>query len=292
MEISSIFQTAKSFANWGRYLSTGTLKRIPMEFVTNEFAFSFSATGWNYFRVIVADYEKDPQIDLEKSTFFRFFQHEQVKSVRYLNDLLFLHDPDRRRRGFKFYLGTYPWGDHVGGGPWGHHYDSLAGKSSRDMYGYRCNIWYEPADRHPIEKEWNKTVRMYESIKKWRYRPFRYRDLPEVTLLVRRDGAIRAIRYNGQHRLSILSHLGYKKITVLVPSASSINKELETWPTFSDFPKVVYEHEVVVRETDVKNWHYVKRGLCTADEALQIFHAFFELNGRERITHLGIPSVY
>ena len=123
----------RSFAGWGRYLSTGTLKRIPIEFITNEFAFAFSAEGWNYFRSLVAEYEKDPHVDLERSTFFRFFQHEQVKSVRYLNDLLFLHDAEKRNRGFKFYLGTYPWSDHVGGGPWGHYYDLLSGKNTRDL---------------------------------------------------------------------------------------------------------------------------------------------------------------
>jgi hypothetical protein len=292
MHLRSIFQTMRSFAGWGRYLSTGTLKRIPIEWITNEFAFSFAPQGWNYFRAIVAEYEKDPNIDLERSTFFRFFQDERVKSVRYLNDVLFLHDAQRRARGFKFYLGTYPWSDHVGGGPWGHHYDSLAGKNSRDIYGYRNNIWYQPGDKHPIELEWKKTIRMYDSLKSCRYRPFRHRDLPEVTLLVRCDGAIRAVRYNGQHRLSILSQLGHKKVTALVPSARSINAELVTWPTFSDLPKVVYQNEIVVRETDVEHWHYVKHGLCTADEALEIFRAFFELNGRERITYLGIPNVY
>jgi len=120
----------------------------------------------------------------------------------------------------------------------------------------------------------------------------RHRDLPEVTLLLRRDGAIRAVRYNGQHRLSILSHLGHKKVTALVPSSQAINESLKTWETFSHLPKVVYDNEIVVRETDVEQWHYVKQGLCTAGQALEIFHAFFELNGRERIRYLGIPSVY
>ena len=91
---------------------------------------------------------------------------------------------------------------------------------------------------------------------------------------------------------AILSHLGRKKITALVPSADSINESLRTWTSFSPLPKVVYPNEIVVRDTDVEQWHYVKRGLCTADQALEIFHAFFELNGRERIRYLEIPNVY
>src|SRR6185436_10128298 len=125
-------------------LISGRVKRIPMEFLTNEFAFSFGSSGWNYFRALVAEYEKDSSIELQDSTFFKFFQDERVRSVRYLNDLLFLHDPEKRSRksGFKFYLGTYPWGDHVAGGPWGHYFDAIEGQSTRDLYGYRGNIWY------------------------------------------------------------------------------------------------------------------------------------------------------
>jgi hypothetical protein len=160
------------------------------------------------------------------------------------------------------------------------------------LYGYRANIWYEPGDKYPIELEWKKTVGLYESVKESRYQPLRHRDLPEVTLLIRRDGAVRAVRYNGQHRLSILSHLGHKRVTAFVPSARAINDSLKTWTSFSHLPKIVYPNEIVVREADVREWPYVKQGLCTVDQALEIFNAFFELNGRERVRYLEIPHVY
>jgi hypothetical protein len=272
---------------------TGRLKRLPMNLITNEFAFSFAPEGWNYFRALVAEYEQNPHISLERSTFFRFFQHEQVRSVRYLEDLLFLHDGGRRSRDdrFKFYLGTYPWGDHVGGGPWGSYYDRLEQQTTRDLYGYRRNPWYEPADRHPLENEWKHTIQLYSSIRRG-YHPLKYGYLPEVTLLVRRNGDIRAVRYNGQHRFSILSHLGRRNVTVLVPSARSISNSLVSWPSTSKLPKVINEGQVVVRESEVEDWYYVKHGYCSREHALEIFHAFFDLNGRERLSHLGLPSVY
>jgi hypothetical protein len=272
---------------------TGRLKRLPMSVITNEFAFSFAPGGWNYFRALVAEYEKNPHIALERSTFFRFFQHPVVRSVRYLDDLLFLHEADKRSRDdqFKFYLGTYPWGDHVGGGPWGSYYDRSERQMTRDLYGYRRNPWYEPGDRYPLENEWKHTTQLYCSMRRG-YRPLRHGYLPEVTLLVRRNGDIRAIRYNGQHRLSILSHFGHRHATVLVPSARSISASLASWPSTSKLPKVVRESEVVVHESEVEDWYYVKHGYCTREHALEIFHAFFDLNGRERLTHLGLPSVY
>ena len=113
-----------------------------------------------------------------------------------------------------------------------------------------------------------------------------------MTLLVRRDGEYRAVRYNGQHRLAVLSHFGRKQVTVLVPSARSVNAELALWPSASSLPKVVTDGEIVVRETQADGWHYVKQGLCSREQALETFHAFFELTGRERIEHLGLPAIY
>lgn len=284
-------RAARAVARRARYIRSGTLKRIPTDLLTNEFAFSFAPRGWNYFRALVAEYEKNPNVRPENTTFFRFFRDERVKSVRYLNDLLFLHEPGKREQGFKFYLGTYPWGDHVGGGPWGHHFDRIEGNDTRDLYGHHANLWHEPGDKHALELEWQQTVRVCEQMRDG-YRPLRNGQLPEVTLLVRRDGDYRAMRYNGQHRLAVLSHLGRKTVTVLVPSARSINAELATWPSASKLPKLVRDNEIVVRETDVDAWHYVKSGQCSREQALEIFTAFFELDGRERINHLSLPAGY
>ena len=90
------------------------------------------------------------------------------------------------------------------------------------------------------------------------------------TLLIRRNGEMRGVMGNGHHRLAILAHLGRNKVTVTLPS---------DWAG-------------VVRETEVDQWYYVKNGSCSRERALEIFYAFFELNGRERIEDLGLPTVY
>jgi hypothetical protein len=284
-------RAARAVVRRAQYVRSGTLRIVPLRWITNEFAFSFAPEGWNYFRALVAEYQARPELQPEDSILYRFFQHERVQAVRYLNDLLFLHRPECRDSGFQFALGTYPWGDHVGGGPWGHHFDHTTGHSTRDLYGQRANVWYQPGDPFPLQLEWEQTIRALENLRKG-YRPLRAGQLPEVTLLIRRSGEYRAVRYNGQHRLAVLSHLGRKRLTVLVPSARSINAELALWPSASSLPKVVAPDEIVVRETEVDNWQYVKRGLCSREQALEIFHAFFELNGRERIQHLGLPTIY
>jgi hypothetical protein len=274
-----------------RYIRSGTLRRIPFNRITNEFAFSFADDGWHYFRVILTERLQKPQLRFEDSLFYRFFQHERVRSVRYLNDLLFLHQPERRDCGFQFALGTYPWGDQVTGGPCGHYFDRITGSSMRDLYGVRNNLWYEPGDPHPLRLEWDKTFQIFNKLKDG-YHPVRAVRVPEVSLLVRRNGEYRAMRYNGQHRLCALGSLGRKRLTVLVPSARTINADLAALSNDSSPPKVVSKSEIVVREAEVNDWPYVKRGLCTREQALEIFNAFFEYNGRERILSLGLAPGY
>ena len=52
------------------------------------------------------------------------------------------------------------------------------------------------------------------------------------------------------------------------------------------------EREVVVREEEVDKWYYVKRGLCSPEQALEIFDTFFELDGSERLAALDLPRTY
>jgi hypothetical protein len=271
----------------------GRLPLLPLDLITNEFGFSFGPAGWNYLRSIVAEYDGDPGLCLEQSTFWRFFQDERVRSVRYLDDLLYLHDDERRGRDgeFRFYLGTYPWGDHVSGGPWGVEFDRIEGGSTRDLYGESRNPWYDPGARRPLEIEWRQTIETFESVRKG-YRPWLHRSWPRVTLLVRRDGDFRAVRYDGQHRLAGLAHLGRRSVRVRVPSARSIAAEVATWPTASQAPKAVDERDIVVHEDDVEDWYYVREGLCSPQQALEIFDAFFELDGSERLSALGLPRSY
>ena len=284
-------RAVRAVARRVRYIRSGKLRQIPLKWITNEFAFSFADDGWNYFRALVAEHDRKPKLRLEDSIFCHFFQQERVKSVRYLNDLLFLHQPERRDRGYQFALGTYPWGDHVGGGPWGHYFDQITGNSTRDLYGPRANLWYDPSDPHPLRLEWEQTLRTWNELRDG-YHPLRAGHFPEVTLLVRRNGEYRAMRYNGQHRLAALSHLGRKRLMVLVPSARSINADLASWPSVSSLPKVVHNGEIIVREAEVDDWPYVKSEMCTREQALEIFNAFFDSNGRERIQALGLAPGY
>ena len=253
-----------------------TLVRIPMRLIADEYGFSLATSGWHYLRSLLAEYDHNPQVDPTETTFFRFFRHKELSSVRFLDDILFLHQPEERDDGdYRFYFGAYPWGDwtesdaRIGGKPFGHHYDAVEGRRTRDLYGYRRNPWYRAGDDYPLRLEWRRTLEVYRSLRSG-YRPSRYHSFPSVILLVRSDGALRAVRYKGHHRLSVLAHLGYESVTVALRP----------------------ESVKVVHEAEVEQWYYVRRGLCSAEKALKIFHAYFELDGSERLEHLGLSRAY
>ena len=140
---------------------------------------------------------------------------------------------------------------------------------TRDLGGYRRNPWYQPGDDYPLEIEWKHSIRVYNSLK-CGYRPMWYGTYPEVVLLARNNGEMRAVVAEGQHRMAILNQLGYKELLVMITRHS-----MRT-----------------IHEADVDRWYYVRRGLCSKKQALSIFNAFFELNGRERVEYLKIKTSY
>ena len=277
------FRKAREMVGVPRRLLRGTRLRLthrfvklPIHQVRNEYAFGFADAGWHYFREILAARGVDAETPAEESGFFAFFQHPRTRAVRYLNDLLFMHDPGLRERSADclFYLGTYPWGEWsrsdliTGGVPYGHHYDRVENASTRDLDGYRRNPWYEPGDPHPLHIEWDQVHRVGKALSGG-YRPWRYGGWPEVILLERRDGEQRAVVAEGQHRMAALGHLGYREVCV-----------------------PVHESVPTIREVEVEDWFHVRSGRCSAQTALLIFNAFFEWDGRERAQYLDLRTAY
>jgi glycosyltransferase involved in cell wall biosynthesis len=253
-----------------------TLLQIPTSVISDEYGFSLAPDGWHYLRALLAEYEQNPQMEPAGTTYFNFFCHDRLRAVRFLEDVLFLHrEGVVADGGFRFYFGTYPWGDwtasdaRVGGKPFGHHFDAVEGGRTRDLYGYRRNPWYRLGDDYPLRIEWRRTIEIYRSLRKG-YRPSLYHSLPSVVLLVRSDGDVRAVRYRGHHRLATLAHLGRETVTVALHP----------------------ESVKVVHESEVEQWYYVRRGLCSPEHALEIFDAFFQLDGSERAAHLQLPKPY
>lgn len=71
------------------------------------------------------------------------------------------------------------------------------------------------------------------------------------------DGKRRFVVLQGNHRMAVLSALGYKKITV------------RTNPGYLDY----------VRESDMNNWARVREGSCDIQTARAVFRLYFDETG-------------
>jgi hypothetical protein len=241
--------------------AAGRLRTVPIETVTDEFAFALASSGWNYYTDLLAQVQARPGLQLEDSTFYRFFTHPTTNAVRDLNDLLDLgREGGTYQRIPRFWLGTYPWGgllrgDVGGAGPaYGRAYDEVAGADTSTLWGAGRNLWYEPRDRFTLGTEWDLTIQLRHSIAGG-YRPVRARGFPRVTEL-RRGRERRRVIVDGHHRLAALAHLGARTVTV--------------------------ERESVVDRAQARSWYHVRSGRCTVAEAQVLFDAFFDLDGSER----------
>jgi len=260
--------------SYGKHYLNNDVEKIKLDLIVNEYAFSFGNNGWNYFSSIIRDYENGKGENVKEYDFYKFFNHPKIKKIRYLNDILFLHDVSLNKSDdFKFYLGTYPWGGYdssnfrKGGSPWGIQYDLDTGSDTSVKFENKKNIWYQPGGIDEIKHEWKKTIKLYNKIHKNGYLPFLYGDFPKVYFLIKDSGEKRAIKINGQHRLAILSATKDNPLVeVIVPN---------------DSVQYVYEKEV-------NHWYYVKNNLCSKELALKIFNSYFHFNGKERLTHLKL----
>jgi len=247
----------------------GKVIEMPMDKITNEYAFSYSKNGWNYLVQIIKEYEECPGIRFENSSYYKLFLKLKYENIETFTDILFLHDKNKRKELPKIYFGTKPWGCsikkyiNVGGRPWGYYYDKMNNVNTKTLH-FR-NLWYLPGETESLKFEWNKTINLYNQIKKEGYKPFLKGTLPEVYLLINKNEEVMAVRFNGQHRIAVLSYLGFDTIKVLVSDESA----------------------GVIREDEIDQWFYVKEKLINKYEALCFFNAFFKYNGSERLRYLN-----
>ncbi len=269
--------------------ATHRLRRVPMNLICDEFAFSLAPGGWHPFVALLDDLVRsnDPQATTD---FERFFRSSSVNAVRNLNDLLDLgqattgrpsspeppapHNPPDATGSVtpllgelpRFWLGTYPWGGltapDVGkpGPAFGWAHDAETGASTAELWGRHRTVWYRPDNESTLANERRLTTDLAASMANG-YRPLRARGFPRLTILRRADRSYRAVIVDGHHRLAVLAHLG----------ATS----------------VVAEIEAIVDEVNIERWFHVRSGHCSPHHARLFLNAFFDLDGSERFDHVS-----
>src|SRR5690606_39230012 len=103
-----------------------------------------------------------------------------------------------------------------------------------------------------------------EKLRREGYRPWDYESgFISGVVLERGDGEFRFVVTDGTHRLAALSVSGEARVLMRTAAAP-------------------------IREQEVGQWPAVAAGLCSREDALAYFDAYFELDGRERAEALGL----
>jgi hypothetical protein len=132
------------------------------------------------------------------------------------------------------------------------------GMSFRQSGIVEKNVWQSrfcgPSSDVFIEEEFKRIIALYMNMKKTGYKPWRTNNgFIGGSFLLKNNGQKRFVVLQGNHRMAVLSFLDKKRLSV----------------------RTIKGYLPVVKESEVKEWPFVKNGLFTEDEALKIFNLFF-----------------
>jgi hypothetical protein len=230
----------------------GNLVSVPLNLCTNQTAFSYGNQGWHWIQDLANEVMFKPNIPMEETRFYQFFQHVQCNSytqaMTFFNVSLMENLP-------RIPFGSFPWG----------HFDREVVidpdkffDTSKDLF-----LWFEtgPAIDDALRKEFDRTVTLLTSIKLNRYNlSFSKFQFPSVAILKNKSGKVRFLNADGAHRFAVLSALGYDRVVVrLIP---------ERYPP--------------ILEEDIEMWPFVQSGLISKIHASMLFQLYFTLDGSER----------
>jgi len=118
-----------------------------------------------------------------------------------------------------------------------------------------------------VEEEFFWLERALASIRDNGYRPIEHLSYVTVLRLCRRDGTNAYLVLDGNHRLSAMSALGIGTVEVLQRS------------------------DQVTFESECEQWYGVKKSFFSIQDALAIFHAYFQGNWNFRTTKEPAPII-
>ena len=230
---------------------SAVVTQVSIETCTNPLGFSFAPDGWHHLVELLREYDRDPGLRPDQSVLGSFYERYQPDGMADLP----VHAGYRVDFDPSFFV--YPWGDFR----LRSHTD---GAQPKDQWRSRFS---GPANEARITSDFDQSIALYENIKQDGYRPWRH-DFVGGVYLERTDGARRFVVLEGNHRMAVLAHIGVDQVRA---------SYLEGF-------------DQVIREGSVEGWYYVQNGECSRSDALAYFHAFFELDGRERAVELGLAT--
>ncbi|MDC3343059.1 hypothetical protein OAW22_02375 [Pseudomonadales bacterium] len=197
------------------------------------FAHSFDCKKNHFIIDFLTEYERDPNIHIEDSSLAKFHSKFCPETTE---EALGVQSKSRHE------LFVYPWGV----------FGSLQVRSTKNRFLSRfCG----PSSESFVDLEGEKIVTLFKSLKIKGYSPTTYpNSFIRGVWMHKKSGDKRFVVLQGNHRMAILSYLGYQKIAVRNDQFSVKN----------------------IREIEVGEWPKVVSGEVSEEEAINIFNKFFE----------------
>ena len=204
--------------------------QIPIEKVVTIFGYHFN-NGSNHIKETLEAYDKNPHISYRETPLYSFLKDF---SPTYLKDYI---------KGVECDLPIFDF-------PWG---ELISGMTNKNMSHSRfCG----PSTDEFIQEEYNRIIHLYHKLKKEGYKP---KSVPggtsAGTFMIDNDWKYRFIVLQGNHRVPILQHLGYKYLCVSI------------YP-FYIRPYVLFK--------SLQSWENVKNDKCSVRDAETVFNFYFK----------------
>lgn len=239
MTLSSIYNRVHFYAgNVYRLLTSFIYQRnIDVDKAVSIFTVSFEKGGCHHIVKTLEEFDEYPDIDYRDTAMYDFLKNFSPTSICDLCD-------NGGRVNSNFPLFMYPWGTFRIG-----EISSCKDPSTSRFCG--------PSSDEFIKEEFDRTIALYKRIKKNGYRPWLFGNtFIGGAFLIRNNGDRRFVVLQGNHRIAILSHLGYERITV----------------------RNVKGYMGVIKESCIDNWLLVKLGKCSESAARAVFDLYFKDN--------------
>ena len=221
-----------------------TIHEVEMEKCTNPLAFSFGENGWHFIVEYLRELNENPRLPLRDSILYRY--HKTYTPASFDELVVSSESNIAFRPGFF----RFPWGDFM------KDFDHRSPEKNRYTTRF-CG----PSDDKLIEADAKNIVELRASITCSGYNPWKYpHDFISGVFLCKDNGDYRFVVLQGNHRVGVMSFLGIKKFQV----------------------RCMKNRLSFLCERDVDDWYYVKRRLCSKEDAIKFFNVFFILNGMER----------
>ncbi len=180
----------------------------------------------------IKEYEDNPSLDFTETTLYEYHAKFKPKNT---NAALGITE---QCNGLPLF--QYPWGGF-----------RLSYQGNKDQLSSRfCG----PSNDGLVRDEFNTTIALYNDIKKNGYKLIRNKSIIGGTFLVKENGEKRFVVLQGNHRMSVLSALGYKNLFVYTMKG----------------------YQEYIRESSLNDWIMLNKVSCPNAISRKVFNAFFD----------------